>query len=95
MLAKMLADAHGSEHKMRILRKTLEKSFERQFKKKLYDPINETVEIICREDFSKQDFADMLELFKHAYKKQFNIEYTENGDKLIAQMRSLLTDFKP
>jgi len=93
LIARILADVHGSEKKIRLLQKTLEKTYHRRFKKHLYDPVAQTIALILHKDFSKKDFTELMARFKQAYRQQFNAEFTEDSDNLIAAIKHLLETF--
>jgi hypothetical protein len=79
-IAKILVDMQGSEKKMQLLLKTLEKSFARQFNKSLYDPIEMILAQISKEEMTEQQFATMMRQLKQAYKKRFHNEFQEDNN---------------
>ncbi len=91
-IIKLLADAHGSEEKLKQLNRQLQQSFLRQFDKRLNDPLKEFTDLIQEPDFSESDYKNGQEAQERAFQARFGQPYKNEKDLLIEQLRSQVSE---
>ncbi len=90
VIAGLMADIHGNEEKARLLHKTLEHSFERQFHKPIDDPVEALVRQVQDQKFSRSDFSALLTRFAEIYQARFGVRYFGDGERLLEKIARLL-----
>ncbi|MDV3242738.1 MAG: MinD/ParA family protein [Methylocaldum sp.] len=86
-IVQLLANARGSDEKIRQLAEFLRSSYERQFGCKLIDPLVEMERWISEEAFTEADFERLLEKAREWFRIRFGKPYADEKDRLIEQLR--------
>jgi len=90
VMADLLADVSGNEQKARLLHEALAHSFERQFHKKIDDPVAGLTQQMMDENYSRQEFSSLMRQFGQIYQQRFGVRYFGDSEQLLEQIFQLL-----
>lgn len=69
-IAKLLVDMKGSKKQMQMLKKALDKNYQRQFKTPLYDPVTDILAAIQQPAYSDAGLTELLQQIKNAFQQR-------------------------
>jgi flagellar biosynthesis protein FlhG len=90
LVALILAKA--DEEKIKKFYNAIAHSFERQFKSKINNPVENFKNLITDEHFPKKDFTCLMDNFSTIYQQRFNEKYFTESIALLTQIQQLLSD---
>ena len=90
LVALILAKA--DEQKIKKFYNAIAHSFERQFKSKINNPVENFKSLIRDDHFPKKDFTHLMDDFSTIYQQRFNEKYFSEGIALLTQIQKLLSD---
>lgn len=92
-IADLLAQTHGNEDKMIGLYKKLASAYERQFHKKIDNPLTTVLRQMESENLDQQAFVRLLDRFNQIYQRRFGMSYFDNGNDVLEQIAQLLKKY--
>ncbi|HYE36891.1 MinD/ParA family protein [Methylocaldum sp.] len=87
-IVQLLANVRESDEKIRQLTEFLRSSYERQFDRRLIDPLVELERWISEDDFTEADFVRLLEEARGWFHVRFGKPYEDEKDRLIKELRT-------
>ncbi len=90
IVTELWSSIKDDEDKAYSLIKNLANSYERQFQKKIDDPVKLMQEKMQNVDYSKQEFSELMAQFSRIYQDRFGVEYFGDGEQLLNQIAQLL-----
>lgn len=86
--------AEGNAEKIKQLHNTIASSYQRQFSENINNPVLMIKELARSEQFSKDEFIELLDQFGEIYQQRFNEKYFSEGNQLLTQIQQLLSNNK-
>jgi hypothetical protein len=83
--------AEGNAERIQRLYTAIEHSYERQYAKKINNPVIDIQNLLNDNHLSKNHFNRMMENFTDIYQKRFKEKYFSQGNELLTQIQQLLT----
>jgi len=84
--------AGGEAQEIQQLHSAITRSFERQFNRKITDPVVTATDLMNSEQLSKDEFSALMDEFSKTYHRRFNENYFSNGNNLLTQIQQLLSN---
>jgi len=84
--------AEGNTKKIKQLHKAIACSYERQFSEKISDPNIVIDDLVHSENYSKEEFSQLLNSLTETYQQRFNEKHFSEGNLLLTQIQQLLSE---
>ena len=83
--------AEGNAEKIQQLHQSIANSYQRQFSEKIDNPISILTDLINSDQFSKDNFNQLMDKFEDVYQQRFKEKYFSEGNKLLTKIQQLLS----
>jgi len=84
--------AEGNTDKIQQLHQAIAQSYQRQFSKTIDNPISTIQSLVSSNQFSKDEFGQLMRSFENTYQQRFNEKYFSEGNLLLTKIQRLLSD---
>jgi len=84
--------AEGNTDKIQQLHQAIAQSYQRQFSKTIDNPISTIQSLVSSDQFSKDEFGQLMRSFENTYQQRFNEKYFSEGNLLLTKIQRLLSD---
>lgn len=89
LISAILAEAN--KEKIKKLHLAIAGHYEQQLPKRLNDPIASIKELSLSDQFSKDDFNQLMKHFENTYQQRFKESYFSEGNMLLTQIQQLVS----